>query len=729
MKSPIKTILKVFVVLILLGGLATGGLVLGVISKYSKELPDIATLIEDYSPSLPTVLYDRNGEVIDTIYRESRDSVKLKEVPLYSRNAFLAIEDKQFYSHHGIHLKRLFGAIVANIKSGRAVQGASSLTQQLAKNAFLSHERKLSRKIKEAIITFEIERKYTKDEILEKYLNEIYFGSGAYGIKTAAKQFFRKDISKINLAESAMLAGIPNRPEKYNPRKNLKASLQRMNLILSEMYNDGLITKEEYDTASNWKFINEDDLPKDFKLDDNTTIIYNKKTNVVTNYPDFTNLAEEFLVDTFGEGKVYTEGLKVYTTLDVKMQKVAKETFENYDFFKKNPKLQGGMVTIDPDNGHVISIVGGRNFKSGNFNRATMAKRQLGSSLKPFLYLSAMENGMEMNSVVDDSFISFGNWIPKNYGSRYSHNVTLLNALDRSLNIVSIKLLEKVGTKTFKEMMEKIDPNLQIPNDLTASLGSFENTPLQHAIDYSIFANGGYVVDPVTVIKVEDRYGNLVYENTPKREKVFDSVNTSIITFMLESSVRHGSSNRASVFTKNKERIEQGGKTGTTNENRTIWFAGITPDYVTTIYIGYDDNKPIKGNVTGGTGVAPMWAKYYQTLINKGLYLPTTFSFLDSHLKNGDLYTQTMTVNNGLLSNSGREFLIRKGSLELESAAKYENGIAGIFGQGGLKPSETFDSSNDFNNNFNNNFDVEDEDMAPENSTATDSLFNRLLGN
>ena len=194
---------------------------------------------------------------------------------------------------------------------------------------------------------------------------------------------------------------------------------------------------------------------------------------------------------------------------------------------------------------------------------------------------------------------------------------------------------------------------------------------------------------------------------------------------MLESSVRHGSSNKASVFTKNKERIEQGGKTGTTNENRTIWFAGITPDYVTTIYIGYDDNKPIKGNVTGGTGVAPMWAKYYQTLINKGLYLPTTFSFLDSHLKNGDLYTQTMTVNNGLLSNSGREFLVRKGSLELESAAKYENGIAGIFGQGGLKPSETFDSSNDFNNNF----DVEDEDMAPENSTATDSLFNRLLGN
>ena len=272
MKILVKRIIKIMIVLFIVGSIASVGVVLGVINKYSKELPDIVTLIEDYAPSLPTVLYDRNGEVIDTIYRESRDTVKLKEVPIYSRNAFLAIEDKQFYSHHGIHMKRLIGAIVANIRSGRAVQGASSITQQLAKNAFLSHERKLSRKIKEAIITFEIERRYT--------LNEIYFGAGSYGIKTAAKQLYRKDISEINIAESALLAGIPNRPEKYNPRRNLEASLKRANLILSEMYKDKLITKEEYEQAKNRKFINEDKLPEDFKMDDNTTIIYNKKSDV-----------------------------------------------------------------------------------------------------------------------------------------------------------------------------------------------------------------------------------------------------------------------------------------------------------------------------------------------------------------------------------------------------------------------------------------------------------------
>ncbi|WP_304156447.1 transglycosylase domain-containing protein [Fusobacterium ulcerans] len=723
MKILVKRIIKIMIVLFIVGSIASVGVVLGVINKYSKELPDIVTLIEDYAPSLPTVLYDRNGEVIDTIYRESRDTVKLKEVPIYSRNAFLAIEDKQFYSHHGIHIKRLIGAIVANIRSGRAVQGASSITQQLAKNAFLSHERKLSRKIKEAIITFEIERRYTKDEIFEKYLNEIYFGAGSYGIKTAAKQLYRKDISEINIAESALLAGIPNRPEKYNPRRNLEASLKRANLILSEMYKDKLITKEEYEQAKNHKFINEDKLPENFKMDDNTTIIHNKKSDVTINYPDFSNMVEEFLVDKFGENMVYTGGLRVHTTLDLEMQKTAKEVFENYEFFKKNDELQGGMATIDPNNGHVISLIGGRNFKSGNFNRATMAKRQLGSSFKPFLYFTAIENGMEMNSVVEDSFISFGSWTPKNYGSRYSKNVTLLNALDRSLNIVSIKMLQKIGTKTFKETVAKLDPSLNIPDDLTASLGSFENTPLQHAIDYSIFSNGGYVVEPVTVTDVEDRYGNPIYQNTPKKEKVFDSINTSIITFMLKSSVQYGSSSRASVYTKDKKRIEQGGKTGTVNDNRTIWFAGITPDYVTTIYIGYDDNRSIKGNVTGGTGVAPLWAKYYQTLIDKGLYAPSTFSFLENHLKNGDVNLQTLTVNNGLISGAGREFLVRKGKLQMESEMKYANGIAGIFGsvrkENGTEGVEGYNPVIEKTNN----------DIAPENTTSNDSLFKRLLGN
>ncbi len=732
------TYLKIFLAIIFLGGVITSGAVFGLVYKYYKELPDIATLIEDYNPSVPTTVYDRKGKIIDIISRETREVAKFREIPQDVKNAFLAIEDKKFYSHHGIHFKRLAGAIVANIKSGSAAQGASSFTQQLARNAFLSHEKSIARKIKEALITFEIERKYTKDEIFEKYLNEIYFGAGAYGVKTAAEQFYRKDISQIGLAESALLAGIPNRPETYNPSRKLNNALKRMRLILSEMYKDGMITKEEYDKALAHKFYNENNLPKDFVLTEDTTIVYNKKSEIEYNVPDFSNLVENILLEHFDEDLIYTGGLKVYTTLDLDMQKIAKETFDNYNFFKKSDRegLQGGMITVDPNNGHILSIVAGKDFKAGGFNRATMAKRQLGSSFKPFLYFTALQNGYELNSVIEDRYLQYGKWIPKNYGNRYNKNLTLLTALDRSVNTVSIQLLDKIGISTVKRNISKLDPNLKIPNDLTASLGSFENTPLQHALNYSVFANGGYKVEPVIVTAVIDKYGNTLYEELPKKEKIYDSLDTSLITYMLKSSVMFGSSGRAAVYDSNKRRIEQGGKTGTTNENRTLWFAGITPTSVTTIYIGYDNNKPITGDVSGGNGVAPLWAQYYQKLVDKGLYdTKVKFSFLDNHLKNGDLVMQTLALNTGLIMDKGRSFAIRKGKLELERDDKYSRGISGIFEKSGYKTKE----ENKIVERIIEVVDPIKKDSVLENTTPientkpiknnNDSLFQRLLGN
>ena len=727
------TYLKIFIAVIFLGGVITSGAILGVVYKYYKELPDISTLIEDYSPSIPTTVYDRKGRVIDVISREKRETAKFREIPQNLKNAFLAIEDKQFYSHHGIHFKRLLGAIVANVKSGAAVQGASSFTQQLARNAFLSHEKSIARKVKEALITFEIERKYTKNEIFEKYLNEIYFGAGAYGVKTAAEQFYRKDISQINLAESALLAGIPNRPETYNPSKKLKNSLKRMKLILSEMYKDGMITKEEYDKAIAHKFYNENNLPKDFVLDEDTTIIYNKKSEVEYNVPDFSGLVENILLENFDEDLIYTGGLKVYTTLDLDMQKIAKETFDNYSFFKKDgrEKLQGGMITVDPNNGQVISIVAGKDFKAGGFNRATMAKRQLGSSFKPFLYFTALQNGYELNSIIEDRYLQYGKWIPKNYGNRYNKNLTLLTALDRSVNTFSIQLLDKVGISSVKRNIAKLDDNLKIPDDLTASLGSFENTPLQHALDYSVFANGGYKVAPIIVTSVIDKYGNVLYEQLPQKEKVYDSLDISLITYMLKSSVMFGSSGRAAVYDSNKRRIEQGGKTGTTNENRTLWFAGITPNYVTTIYIGYDNNSPITGDVSGGNGVAPLWAQYYQKLVDKNLYdTKAKFSFLDNHLKNGDLVLQTLALNTGLKMDKGRDFVMRRGRIELERDEKYSKGISGIFEKSGYKVVDT-EEKVEFKEITNIEEDKTESGSQLNNSNSSnieDSLFKRLLG-
>jgi penicillin-binding protein 1A len=677
LKKFARRFIKLIIILVILVCIIGGTGAYYVLDKYYKELPDIAELIENYSPSLPTRIFDRNGDLIDILFVESRDVVRVKDVPDITKGAFLSIEDKQFYKHHGIHIKRNIGAILANLKAGRTVQGASSITQQLAKNAFLSQERTLSRKIKEAIITIEIERRYTKDEILEKYLNEVNFGNAIYGIKTAAKHYFKKDVDELNIAESALLACIPNRPSTYDPRRHLDAAIKRSHLILREMLRDNKITNEEYEKAINYQFINEDTLDEDFVATNGTSVIYNKEGGSSIVYPDFTNIVSEFLTDKFPEPLVFSGGLTVHTTMDIKMQNMAKDCFENYDLFKRRSYLNGGMVTIDPNNGHVISIVGGRDFKSGNFNRATMARRQVGSSFKPFLYFTALLNGYETTTVIEDSFFSQGRWVPKNFGGNYSDNVTLQNALDRSLNIVSIKLLRNVGIDTFKSVVEKVNPNIKIPENLTAALGSFEATPLQMAIGYSMFSNGGYVVSPIVVTSVEDRNGNIIYTEEIKKDKVFDSVDTSVITSMLSSSVARGSSARARVLTKDKKAIAQGGKTGTTNENRTVWFVGITPEYITAIYVGRDDNKKVDG-ITGGSGAAPLWSKYYQTLINTGLYIPGEFSYLDNHIKNGELYLQYVDPRTGFVAQGGREYVVRSSGLQLERESKYANGIAGI---------------------------------------------------
>ncbi|MGF6906868.1 transglycosylase domain-containing protein [Fusobacterium sp. PH5-44] len=709
MKKLIKKFLKWGIITVVLVTIIGGGVGIYILNKFYAELPDIEELIENYAPSMPTTVYDRNNNVIDILFTESRDVVSFKEVPDVATNAFLAIEDKKFYEHHGIHPKRVIGAIVANLKAGRTVQGASSITQQLAKNAFLTNERTLKRKILEAIITVEIERRYTKGEILEKYLNEINFGSGLNGIKTATKHYFKKDVSELTLAEAALLAGIPNSPGKYNPRRNIKNSMQRAHLVLREMKKDGRITEAQYEEALEHKFVNEKDLDENFVIVKDTTIIYDKVRESSIKYPDFTNLVVDYLINKSSlikreniEGKsqkeieeikeaeklaennleklIYSGGLKIYTTLDIKMQDEAKRTFDGYSLFKSRSYLNGGMITVNPNNGHVISIVGGKNFKSGNFNRAIQAKRQVGSSFKPFLYFFALLNGMETTTVIEDSYFSQGKWTPKNFGGNYFDNITLQNALDRSLNIVSIKLLRKTGTDKFQEFVKKINPDINVPNNLTAALGSFEASPLQMATAFAIFSNGGYVVEPVFVTTVEDRNGNVIYTHEGKKSKTFDSIDTSVVTSMLSSSVARGSSARAAVVGRDKKRIAQGGKTGTTNRNRTVWYVGITPDYVTAIYVGRDGNEKVP-NITGGTGAAPLWKNYYQNLINKGLYFPSEFSYLDNHLKNSELIKQYVDPKNGFVVSGGREYIVRATGLQLESAGKYsKGGIGGVLG-------------------------------------------------
>ena len=675
MKKLLVILLKLIAVLFVVGALG----VFAIIIKYRLELPNIQSMVEDYKPQMATTIYDKNNNVVDVLEAESRDAVKLEDVSPYVKEAFLAIEDKKFYSHHGLHFKGIIRAVLTNFLKGKATQGGSSITQQLAKNAFLTPERTFSRKVKEAILTYQIERTYTKDEILERYLNEIYFGSGSYGIKNAADQYFRKDPKDLNIAEAALLAGIPNRPTKYDPNRSLENALHRQQIILKEMFEDGRITKEEYEEALAYKFELENEenvknVPK------NTSIIYNRRPKKAYNNPELTTIVENYLAEIYDDEQIYSSGLKIYTTIDLDYQKVARDTFNAYPYFK-NKEINGAMVTLDPFTGGIVSIVGGKNFKAGNFDRATMARRQLGSSFKPFVYLKALESGYEPYSVVVNDFVAYGKWAPKNFDGRYTFNSTLVNSLNLSLNIPAVKLMDAVTVDAFKEeMTDKIKLSSEV-QDLTAALGSVDSTPVNTAANFSIFVNGGYIVKPNIIREIRDNQDILIYVADIEKVKAFDSVDVSVITAMLKSVVSNGTATKARVVDKSGRPIQQGGKTGTTSEHRTAWFVGITPEYVTVCYIGRDDNKPMYGKMTGGSAVAPMWARYYQTLINKGLYTPGKFEFLENYLETGDLVKQNIDIYTGLLDGpNSKEMVIRKGRLQVESAAKYKNGIASLFG-------------------------------------------------
>ena len=675
MKKLLVILLKLIAVLFVVGALG----VFAIIIKYRLELPNIQSMVEDYKPQMATTIYDKNNNVVDVLEAESRDAVKLEDVSPYVKEAFLAIEDKKFYSHHGLHFKGIIRAALTNFLKGKATQGGSSITQQLAKNAFLTPERTFSRKVKEAILTYQIERTYTKDEILERYLNEIYFGSGSYGIKNAADQYFRKDPKDLNIAEAALLAGIPNRPTKYDPNRSLENALHRQQIILKEMFEDGRITKEEYEEALAYKFELENEenvknVPK------NTSIIYNRRPKKAYNNPELTTIVENYLAEIYDDEQIYSSGLKIYTTIDLDYQKVARDTFNAYPYFK-NKEINGAMVTLDPFTGGIVSIVGGKNFKAGNFDRATMARRQLGSSFKPFVYLKALEEGYEPYSVVVNDFVAYGKWAPKNFDGRYTFNSTLVNSLNLSLNIPAVKLMDAVTVDAFKEeMTDKLKLTSEVQN-LTTALGSVDSTPVNTAANFSIFVNGGYIVKPNIIREIRDNQDILIYVADIEKVKAFDSVDVSVITAMLKSVVSNGTATKARVVDKSGRPIQQGGKTGTTSEHRTAWFVGITPEYVTVCYIGRDDNKPMYGKMTGGSAVAPMWARYYQTLINKGLYTPGKFEFLENYLETGDLVKQNIDIYTGLLDGpNSKEMVIRKGRLQVESAAKYKNGIASLFG-------------------------------------------------
>lgn len=636
--------------------------------EVKKQYP--VEMLENYEPLKPSVIYDINGKQIDVLAIENRDPIAITEVPKVVQNAFIAVEDKRFRKHHGIDLIRSTKALILNVtKTGR--QGGSTITQQLVKNAFLTSERTFKRKITEAILAIEMERIYTKDEILEYYLNTINFGRGAYGIKNGSLKYFGVLPKDLTIAQAAILASIPKSPSKYSQLKN---ALERQKIVLESMYTGGFITKDEYNKALKEKitFIT----PKEMEKRSETQEISNSNVSPEVTTVVLNEMKRILHIDD-DDIKSLFNGYKIYSTVDIDMQKAAYKAFEANANLKKRANLQGALISMDTTNGFVKAMVGGKNYVKGDFNRAIYAKRQPGSSFKPVAYLAALQKGIPMNTVLEDSPTMFGKWSPKNYDLKYRSNMTMLKALEVSNNVAAVKVLDLAGIDNAKKVwLDSGVTSEHFPNDLTLALGSITTTPLDMLRFYSALSNGGYKVEPQFIYKIENRYGEVIYEADTKKTKIYEPEDVALITFMLQQVIEHGTGQSAKLY-KNGKLIPVAGKTGTTSDYVSAWFTGYTPTLATVVYVGNDDNKTMGKGMSGSAAGIPLWKNYMQAVINLPNYNVGNFDYIINGMLQGKLEQYNIDLLNGMLDVDGVNVspaLFKAGSapLEFESLNNFE---------------------------------------------------------
>jgi len=579
------------VVLVMLTGIGCGFLTASMNTR-----PNLA---EDLTPSASSQIYDINGNEIANIHAtENRMPVKIAQIPKDLQNAFIAVEDARFYEHAGIDPRGILRALWANISGGEVSEGGSTITQQLAKNAYLTPERTIKRKIQEMFLALQLEREYTKQEILEFYLNQIYFGQGAYGVEAAAKTYFGKDVSALTLNECAMLAGIPKSPNYYSPFNNLEAARARRATVLEQMAKYHYISDSE---ASRLK-------KEDLKL-------ARPQAGGVTEAAYFIDYVVQGLIDKYGADAVYKSGLKIYTTIDMDMQRAAEAAMKMLPTFETDKnglaQPQGALVAIDPHTGQIKAMVGGRG--TDQFNRATMAERQPGSAFKPFVFAAALENRFTPNTIIEDSPIMVGDWEPMNYNRNFNGKVTLRYVAEQSLNVPTVKIAQKIGMDKpiyYAQEMGVSTFVLDGPtNDrgLATSLGGLTRgvTPLELTSAYGTFANQGIHVEPTAIIKVLDRNGKVLEQAKPKQKNVISEASANDLTSMLQGVIARGTGTGAAIDR------PAAGKTGTTSDYCDAWFVGYTTDLVAGVWIGCDDNSDLDG-MTGGNLPASVWQAFME---------------------------------------------------------------------------------------------------------------------
>ncbi len=596
----LSTLFNLFLVIMVSALLVTVG---GTATYYALtlDLPGIDAL-KDYRPSIASRVYDDNNELIDEFFLEDRKVIKIAEIPKIVQYAFVASEDSRFYQHTGLDIQSIFRAMLKNVGAGHIVQGGSTITQQVAKMMYLSPEKKYTRKIKEAILAYKIDKYLTKDEILNLYLNQIYLGHGTYGIESASLGYFGKNARDLKLHEAALLAGLPKAPTNYSPFLHYDKAKERQLYVLTRMMEDGYISHEEMKKAYALPLKLRPIKPKD----------------KVAAY--FVETVRRYVQEKYGADVLYKEGLLIYTTLNLSSQKYARDAverglveLEDREKYQRG-LVQGALFCMDVKTGAIRAMVGGRDFNKSEFNRATQSRRQPGSAFKPLIYTAAFDKGFNPSSQFIDSPIALedpsqqgGLWKPKNFDEKFLGPITMRTGLVQSRNVVTVKILQEIGVDYAVSYAMNMGITSPLVHTLSLALG-VSGVTLQELVQaYGVLANQGQKVTPHFIKKIVDRTGNVFEETKVQSEQVIDPRIAFLATYVMQDVVISGTGTRVRSIGR-----PVAAKTGTTNDVRDAWFIGTTPSLIAGVWVGFDQEASLGSQEVGGRAAAPIWLYFME---------------------------------------------------------------------------------------------------------------------
>jgi penicillin-binding protein 1A len=571
------------------------------------DLPRLTTL-KDYNPYIVSGVYSEDDALIGEFFVERRTVVPLAQMPRMLPKAFIAAEDARFFEHRGIDYRRVLGAAFRNIEALDVVQGGSTITQQIAKSFFLTPERSFVRKVKEAILAQRIEHYLTKNEILFLYLNQIYLGEGAYGVAAAATTYFGKSIQNLTLAECALLAGLPPSPNNLSPLRNPKKAHERQLYVLNRMVERKMITKEQAQKAQR----------EEVKLRPRGPKSYYDAPFVV-------DQVRQYVEQKYGKDLLYKGGLKIYTTINSKMQKIAEKAVQKglEEFEERGGKgkgreqVQGALISLDPTTGYIIAMVGGRDFSSSQFNRATQAKRQAGSAFKPIVYAAALDKGFTPATIIVDEPFSYIDvpgkepWQPQNFDREFWGPITFRKALTFSRNVPTVKIAQSIGVDYLIDYATNLGIKTKLEPNLSLALGSANITLLDLTKVFGVFASQGYRAEPILVTQIQDKDGNVLEETEPSSVEVISPQTAYEITSLMQSVIQEGTGQRAKALGR-----PAAGKTGTTNDTRDAWFIGYVPQKIVAgAWVGYDIEKSLGTHETGAVAALPIWLEFMKEAV------------------------------------------------------------------------------------------------------------------